>query len=232
MFNKKPKLQYESNLDYYPKTIVQAKSVVPEWYKKIPKIKNEDDFDMETGFKKTIKNCIPFLDSLTSGYMIVLPYDIYVKNNDGNPYISWHQQIKNPPTWRENLETLNLVPFEHYPREYLWKTNTAITLPVGYSALFTHPLNRHDLPFTTLSGIVDGGLVLSPKGNYPFYIKKNFEGVIHQGTPIIQILPFRQENWISEIKKELNKEAEKHYQSSFSVFKGFYKDKFWIKKQY
>ena len=30
-----------------------------------------------------------------------------------------------------------------------------IEAPEGYSVLFTHPVNRFDLPFTTLTGMVD-----------------------------------------------------------------------------
>ena len=33
-----------------------------------------------------------------------------------------------------------------------------IEAPAGYSLLFTHPVNRPDLPFTTLTGLVDSDL--------------------------------------------------------------------------
>jgi hypothetical protein len=98
--------------------------------------------------------------------------------------------------------------------------------------LITHPLNRHDLPFTTLSAVVDGGLVLDPNGNIPFYIKKDFEGVIPKGTPIIQIIPFFQENWSSKKIKNLTKKGDQHGKMSASILFGWYKKTFWTKKHY
>jgi hypothetical protein len=127
---------------------------------------------------------------------------------------------------------LQLVPFEHCPVEFVWHTGVANTIPVGYSAIITHPLNRHDLPFTTLTGIVDGGIVLSGLGNIPFYIKKNFEGIIPAGTPIMQIIPFRQENWSSKIKKGLFEKGMLNNKESSSFIYGWYKKTFWTRKKY
>lgn len=232
MFKKRPILKYESALEIYPKIISPAKNHVPEWYKKIPKWKNNEIISINNTSNHTVKQCVPFLDSLTTGYMILLPYDIYVKNNNGAPFITWKEGIKYPPKWREDVSDKNIVPFEHYPMEYTWQTAVAFSVPSGFSLLLTHPLNRHDLPFTTLSGIIDGGLVISHIGNIPFYIKKGFEGIIYQGTPIAQIIPFRQENWFSKIAKNLIKIGKLHNDSGMSVFSGWYKKTFWTKKNY
>jgi hypothetical protein len=231
IFKRKPVLQYESAIDVYPNIITPAKNHVPEWYKKIPQWKNDEPFTVGTGINTTVKHCMPFLDSLRSGYMIVLPNDLYVINNNGSPFLTWNN-ADFPPFWRDEPADSNLVPEGHYPNEYLWKTGTANTLPLGYSCLFTHPLNRHDLPFTTLSGIVDGGLIMSPIGQIPFYIKKGFEGLIPQGTPIIQLIPFRQENWLLKQSKGLVEESYKHNKKTLSVISGWYKKTFWTRKNY
>jgi hypothetical protein len=231
MFRKKPVLQYESAIESYPDIITPAKAHVPEWYKKIPKWENGEIFTNEKGFQKTLKQCMPFLDSLTTGYMIVLSHDIYVKNNNGIPYLSW-QKTKFPPSWRSNVANNELVPFNHYPLEYTWHPSVANVIPLGYSMLFTHPLNRHDLPFTTLSGIIDGGLVTDPTGNIPFYIKKGFEGLIPQGTPIIQIIPFLQQDWTSKKINGLLKKGEHNNEASSSLISGWYKKTFWTRKKY
>ena len=90
MFRKKPVLQYESAVEVYPNIITPAKNHVPEWYKKIPKWKNNEIFEIGKGFNNTVKQCMPFFDSLTTGYMIVLPYDLYVKNDGGVPLLTWN----------------------------------------------------------------------------------------------------------------------------------------------
>ena len=231
MFKKNPVLKYESAVEVYPNIITPAKSNVPEWYKKIPKWKNNEMFEVGKGFNITVKHCMPFLDSLTSGYMILLPNDLYVKNNNGSPFITWNdtESSTNP---REFVADENLIPFNHYPVECVWRLGVALNVPIGYSMLLTHPLNRHDLPFTTISAIVDGGLSMNPDGRVPFYIKQGFEGIIPQGTPIIQIIPFRQENWSSKKIKGLIKIAKQNQKKSNSLIYGWYKKTFWVRKKY
>lgn len=231
MFRKKPILEYESGVDFYPNIIVPSKNVIPDWYKKIPSWENKEIFEIGKGFNITIKHCMPFMDSLTTGYMVVLPNDLYVKIDNDIPFITWNN-ADFPPESRNKVADSHLVPFEHYPVEFVWHTGVANTIPIGYSAIFTHPLNRHDLPFTTISGIVDGGIILSGSGNIPFYIKKNFEGIIPAGTPIMQIIPFRQENWSSKIKKGLFEQARLMNKKSTSFIYGWYKKTFWTRKKY
>jgi hypothetical protein len=231
MFKKKPVLKYESAIGIYPNIMTPAKNHVPEWYKKIPKWKNKEMFTMEKGFNITVKHCMPFLDSLTIGYVILLPNDLYVKNNNGAPFITWNNAPFGP-TVREEPADLKLVPTGCNPTEFVWQLAVATTIPIGFSMLLTHPLNRHDLPFTTLSGVIDGGLITNPTGKIPFYIKQGFEGIIPQGTPIAQIIPFRQENWSSEIDKGLAEEGLKTGDKSLSLIYGWYKKTFWTKKNY
>jgi len=226
MFRKKPVLKYESGVEVYPNIVTPAKNHVPDWYKKEPKLKDNETFD-----NHGIKHCAPLLDSFISGYMIVLPNDLYVKNNNGEPNISWRYSVF-PPQARKSPNNLNLIPTGHSSTEFVWHAAAATSVPVGYSMLYTHPLNRHDLPFTTLSGVIDGGFTTSVNGNIPFFIKKDFEGIIHQGTPIIQIIPYCQENWISKETKGLVKKGLKNDERSSSVASGWYKKTFWAKKQY
>ena len=58
--------------------------------------------------------------------------------------------------------------------------------------LFTHPLNRFDLPFTTLSGMVDCDLYRDSWIHFPaHWHDMNFSGVLPKGTPIVQCLPVK-----------------------------------------
>ena len=231
MFRKKSIIKYESAVSITPDLLIPIKNVVPDWFKKIPKWKNNEVFEIGSGIGKTVKQCSPILDSFTIGYTIVLPSDIYVKNNNGAPYLTW-QHMDFPPIVREQTADLNLVPAGHNSTEYAWKVAVANTIPLGYSMIITHPFNRHDLPFTTLTGIVDGGFVMHANGQIPFFVKENFEGLIPKGTPIVQIVPFRQENWKSKETKGLLKESSKHNLQSLSLISGWYKKTFWTHKKY
>lgn len=237
IFNKKqkPVLKYESVMASSPNVLVSAKTVIPDWYKKIPIFYNNRKFDDKFNSNKTVKTCVPFLEALSIGYVITLPFDLYAeKDSDGNQILIWPTGVKDSevPSIRENLASEKLVPVGHSPVEFTWHPNVAYTVPKGYSILFTHPLNRHDLPFTTLSAVIDGGLILTNKGSIPFYLKENFVGIIEKGTPIAQLIPFRQTNWNSEETKGLAEMAEVHNSAAISVFLGWYKKTFWTKKQY
>ena len=234
MFRKKPVFQYESAVETYQNVIEPARKFVPGWYKKIPKWNNNQVFSPEhKGFNNTIKQCVPFLQSFTTGYMITLAFDIYVTEIDGQPCITW--QFNDPayvPNVRSSPAHKDLIPTGHHEVEFTWKAPVAYGVLPGYTFLLTHPINRYDLPFTTIGGFIDGGFIMKAGGNIPFYIKKGFEGIIPQGTPIAQIIPFRRENWNSKIEKNLILEGKKNSQRVSSVISGWYKKNIWKQTKY
>jgi hypothetical protein len=231
MFRKKPIIKFESVMEEYPDILVPSKNVIPEWYKKIPKWRNGQVVDSQNNINVTLKQCVPFLNVISSGYMLLLPYDLHVRNDNGSPYIVW-SDISNPPKFRNNVADPSLVPTGCYPLEYIWNTNISFEVPKGYSVLLTHPLNRNDLPFVTLSGIIDGGYITNPHGAYPFYIKSGFEGIIEQGTPIAQLIPFKQDSWVSKKSTGLSKIGILNSKKSNLVFSGWYKKNHWTRKDY
>ena len=233
MIRKKPILNYEPSIEYYSNQISPAKNHIPNWYKKIPQWVNGKPFSLQNGYQPTVKICTPFLDSFTTGYMISLAHDIYVINENGIPYITWKDSSqKHMPSARASVADKNLIPTGHFSTEFLWKLPIAFKVPAGYSFLYTHPLNRYDLPFTTLTGVVDGNFVLQAGANTPFYLKEDFEGIIEQGTPIVQIIPFLQQSWHSKLTKGVVKEGEKNNTIGNSLLSGSYKKRFWTRKKY
>jgi hypothetical protein len=95
-----------------------------------------------------------------------------------------------------------------------------------------HPLNRVDLPFITISGIIDfDKSIHAPIGNIPFFIKKGFTGTIPAGTPMFQMIPFKREDW----KSENQTYSDIFWQKKLNERKGIadiYKKKVWQKKSY
>jgi hypothetical protein len=229
---KKNIIKHESALEEYPDILVPAKTKVPEWYKKIMSFSGDKIINLkDNSINETIKKCIPFLESLSVGYMITLPFDLYVKDNNGTPNIIVKNKDHNIRT-RGAVADKNLVPTGFYPLEYTWDTNISFSVPKKYSILITHPLNRNDLPFHTLSGIIDGPYINTPHGNFPFYIKNGFEGIISQGTPIMQLIPFQQESWKAKKTKGLTYEGELNGKRSKLLLANWYKKNYWIKKEY
>ena len=181
--------------------INQSKLHIPEWYKKSSqKIKNYEKLSLYPSHPETTtstyKKCSPFLDALANGYMFYLSQDIEViKNEDGSPFILWRGSSLNPITWHNNEQWEGLfVPENFYPFVYKFENYLITKTPKGYSTLFSHPHNRFDLPFQTISGIVDTDKYNLPT-HFPFFLKENFTGIIKAGTPVAQMTFFKRNTW-------------------------------------
>jgi hypothetical protein len=236
MSSKKHIIKYESSEKTHPNVLVQMKTLIPQWYKDLTLFHNnqlvdENDFQI----KKTLKHCTPTLDAFISGYAITLPYDIVISyDGEGNPILSGkhggNQLAK--VRGRESNKT-RPIPHGYNKTELAWSLPLAISVPSGCSFILTHPFNRFDLPFLTLSGIVDGGFVLNAQGDVPFYIKEGFHGVIEKGTPIAQIVPFEHSRWKSEESKGLVQLGEITKENIGSkIVHSWYRSTWWVKKKY
>lgn len=233
---KKHKIKYESEVKIYPNIIQPIKTLIPKWYKDLKLLHENKIIDFQSGvMPKTMKNCVPFLDALTTGYAITLPHDIAVGIDDnGEPWILGHHEGETLIRKRENKYNQSFPkPNGYHKSDFAWRFPLSVTVPVGCSYIFTHPFNRFDLPFLTLTGVIDGGYILNAGGNVPFFIKEGFEGVIEKGTPIAQLIPFQHAQWSSEITPGLLELGKEHNERSVShVLHGWYKKTWWTKKQY
>jgi len=219
-----------SAMQFFFPEIEPIKNIVPDFYKNTEPIPNYKKIK-ELPIKPAFKHCSTFLDSFTTGYYLPLIADIAVKQTDSGPVISWSDPQVEIMLQRDKTHNPTLpTPIGCSSNQFVWQTHHAFEIPKGYSALLTHPLNRHDLPFVTLSGIVDD-LILHP-GQIPVYFSSTFEGTIPKGTPIIQILLFKTENWKSQIDTDILKVAQKNLFNSLSDSSGWYKKHIWKKKVY
>lgn len=209
-----------------------AKMYVPDWYKNIKPDKKITVMQNGITDNAEIKRCMPFLDSLTSGYIQETWTDIAI-SRDGmdtnytyamNPSILKHR----PKVSLKTCSAYNQI-------EMTWQVHWAPKLPKGWSVLITHPANRLDLPFVTLTGIVDADSFSSvdPNGaNLPFFLYENFEGIIPAGTPMYQIIPFKREDWTSSAGIYNEDESMKKNSELRKYFFHGYKKLFWNKKNY
>lgn len=230
----KPKLLKHAVVDQrYPK-MGPIKAKIPQWYKDIPAHQFGDKTPRFLPTRNlTLKHCVPFLDSLTTGYEIPLMVDVLVTQFDDGPQLSWGETPQPPLAVRGEQSAPNFPIYDGFSTKhhFIWQHMTVLKLPKGYSALMTHPLNRYDLPFLTLSAVVDADWAVGG-GNIPFFISNTFEGLIPQGTPIMQVIPFKKESWISEEDPTLIDENMKSKFDSMSALSGWYKRTHWNKKNY
>jgi hypothetical protein len=221
--------------DIINKDITSASLCIPDWYKNVDQYTSDKTvlrLDMPFNTNGTFKICSPLLDSLTSGYVFVLNADIEVYTNDDNfPSMMWRTDDK--------LVDLQLgsswqgfnISDEYEQIIFKWGSTLGLQTPPGYSILFSHPYNRTDLPFYTLGGVVDTDKYNIPV-NFPFLLKKSFRGIIEKGTPLVQILPFKREDWTHQYEEYDHKRVLERHNTFIQKIVRSYKKQYWSKKRY
>jgi hypothetical protein len=198
-----------------------ASHCVPEWYHHMP---------CQTPNGQTLKRCIPFLEAMTAGYLIPLPADVTIEvtpkrvnvemKGFDRPIVQFHPQDQFPGA---PFPQMPVIKFAN-----LWYIKT----PPGYSTLVLPPLNRPGSPILPLSAVVETDsyyndiafpcMCLVPMGQRLF---------LPAGTPLVQVVPFRRENWSSELKTwDADAAATTHREIKANVH--LYREQHWEKKSY
>lgn len=208
-----------------------AKKEIPEWYLNLGRYHNGTKLqvDDQGNANLGVKACIPFYDALTSGYIVKLHCDVLIEHTGEEVSFKWTSDT-NPATSRALglFKDIPSVP-GYGPFKFVWELFYPFLLPEGYSALVTQPLNRFDLPIFTSSGIVDAD-ISNGRGGIPFAIKKGFNGIIPAGTPIMQIIPFKRDDW--EMKVLDSKPETKVKWNPKNKISGWYKLNLWQRKEW
>lgn len=177
---------------------VPASQALPGWIRSMPQQAarvagfGEDD---------TVKRCPPFLDAMTCGFTMPLMCDVTVENGE----FRWDWDLppggsvdypRSPLGLHDPGQVSGTPLFD--PDRFVIKFHSLWTVeaPEGYSLLFTHPVNRLDLPFTTLTGLVDCDRYKHLWINFPaVWRDEAFNGTLPRGTPIAQCIPVKRTDW-------------------------------------
>lgn len=218
-----------------------ASKMVPEWYKQQPAtVGNEMDFMSKGGGNATIKRCMPIFDLITAGYILTWPMDVYIDATNPEK-ITWSVPQPLSPYGNDMVATHGAEQVTHYPVDLdiyhkqifrilpFWSVKT----PPGYSSLFVHPIHRDNLPFHSFAAFVDTDKFISD-GHLSMHFEKDFKGIIKQGTPLIQVIPIKRDDWEMELVEQTmaDKEVNKQRLNIRSSFKHSYKEKFRSKKDF
>jgi hypothetical protein len=250
MFDKE--IEFSAHEDYfslkedYP---IPTKLNIPEWYKNLE----------HTILNRTVKGCMPFLDSLTAGYILKMPQDFHIRHNVDNknekgekfkdsfqtfglhdqwPILGSKYINLNSGTDIHSIKQLEGSPFleknknlPFYKILNPWKIKT----PKGYSCLFVPPLNNSDDRFSIIPGIVDTD-TFPNEINFPIIINGDkypvLETTIKKGTPYVQIIPFKRDSWRMITKTRKQKEIQNSRLFYGLKLLNIYKDRYWNKKSW
>lgn len=213
---------------------------LPEWYRRQPATLHSKD-ELKNGIvKATIKKCMPIFDGMTAGYMLSMPCDVYI--DASNPESLTHSVPQAMNMFKGDLFAQHArEQYSEYPLDTeiyhkdVFRINPLYIMETdkGYSTLFIQPLNGDKTPLSLFGAIVDTDRYASD-GLFTFMVKKGFQGIIKQGTPLIQAIPFKREDFSSEVltPADTKKMASKQRLSTRSVFLNGYKNRFRSKKEY
>jgi hypothetical protein len=236
------KITFHSNRIYnnYLKNLEPdaSKKHVPEWFSSSSRLW-EDDFgnsaDHPFGGKVlSFKACPALMDAFVMGYMLKTPCSIYIYKDYNQLKCKTDLGFEDFCGVRPKMQNFP-VPQGYEEDHFHWYPNWMPSLPKGYSALYVNPLNRFDLPFLTVSGVIDNDDMDTP-GLMPFFIKKGFEGVIPAGTIYAQIIPFKREDWEIEKVVHTQEAITERHQGQANKFRvpegGAYKKTVWKRKSF
>lgn len=212
---------------------------IPEWFinaDRYAKDNNHNTYIGPDGGKiPTWKACPAIYDILGTGYMLKTPCDIeFVETEKGllaniqnvvhYNFIQYRQPMpgfESPPGYRSN--------------HFAWYADWAPLVPDGYSVLYSQPFNRFDLPFLNTSGIVDNDKVSIP-GTMPFFIREGWSGLLPAGTPFMQLLPFKRDDWESEYEFLDEKQIVRRNLKNSKFYRrpngGVYLNETWTRRKY
>ncbi len=178
-------------IDLLPRP-VPAQATLPDWLRAMaPRAPSS----VHGRSIRTVKQCPPFVDAMAHGFMVLLPCDVRVDAGQFSwdwplPALSLHHHPRAPLSFHVP-EQLAGSPLAQGQRSAI-KFNSfwTIELDAGWSLMAVHPINRDDLPFRLVSGLVDADHFFDVGINFPaVWIDPGFSGVLPRGTPIAQCYP-------------------------------------------
>lgn len=171
-------------------TPVPAKSYLPDWFRKLPAIDPQVESLKNTGL--TVKRCMPFLDAMTTGWIIPLAATVRLEISDDGKRVDSGWDFDRPMVSGHGMHQVKGNPMGARPPckfHNFW----TITTPPGWSCLFVNPLNRPNGVFDIVAGVVDTDTYQSPI-HFPFFATAE-DGLytIEKGSPLVQVIPFKRD---------------------------------------
>ena len=210
---------------------VPAAQGLPDWFRAMPP-QAFNPLHATTG--DTVKRCPPFIDAMTSGFLIPLICDVRIEKGE----FSWDNDLPpggevgfvRSPIGFHDASQLTGTPLFAADRFMIKFHNLwTIEAPEGYGILFTHPANRFDLPFTTLTGLVDCDRYHDNWIHFPaHWHDMNFTGVLPKGTPVAQCIPVKRESWTLRTAAFTKEETQRAHDLSSAIYRetGIYRRQF------
>jgi hypothetical protein len=184
---------------------VPAKAHLPDWFRKLPAVSRDHVSTTNNGL--TVKRCMPFLDAMTTGWLLTLAATVRLEITQSGTVVNAGWEFDRVMVSNHGAHQVSGNPKEPRPPckfHNYWSIRTA----PGWSCLFVPPLNRPSQPFECVSGIVDTDTYFADI-HLPFFASAP-DGIytIEKGTPLVQVIPVRRDATVSEAEIRAESELE------------------------
>lgn len=170
-----------------------------------------------------MKSCIPAMDYLTSGYIIYNAYEIELEtifnNFKENIKMKTAETIEQDPTDPFARKSMAIFEKETCPiskhnvkiKQYFkFRSMWSIKTPPGYSCLVMQPFYLPDNEIQILPGIIDTDCYHLPISVAGYVVSKD-KIRIPPGTPLLQIIPFKRDDWKMSVSKDMPSDKSKFF---------------------
>ncbi len=186
-------------IEYTDKPEPMVKNL-PAWWRKVHPYVGGEKIVTRGQYNETVKKCPGILDLLSTGYLLKTPCDIYIDAT--GPKLTWqvHEAHKESVTVhsQEQVEGWDFDKNDWMEDIFRIHPMWVVTTPKGYSTLFVQPSFHTSLPFEIVPAIIDTDMYPSD-GPFSMRIKRGYKGIIEAGTPLVQCIPYRREEWEANV---------------------------------
>jgi len=203
---------------------VPAKDYLPDWYSNMPKA--QETYSYDEAAIKSIRACVPVEDFLTAGYILKATFEHRVSEAvvDFKPQMSIQTARKTEDDPRFEERKKKAGPAESYGLHpdgplgiyseamcpmrsqgkktqgnyFRFESPWSVRTPPGYSCLVMQPYYLFDQNVNIMPAIIDTDKFDKRIPVVGFLTGKSKEVRFFAGDPLLQIIPFKRDEWESE----------------------------------
>lgn len=190
-----------------------SKYFLPQWFKDMDEYITQDAVhekgqrfyfgrNKETAIKTaggTVKRCPAIVDLLTEGYIIPMWADFLVQRDMET--LEWDNKMMEYGIEFHGKKQISgwKLKKTDFPEGVKFVNPWRIYTPPGYSVMFMAPTYQFEKRFTVLPGIVETDSYHHI--NFPSIWHTTKDAIIERGTPFIQVIPFKRDNWDFDVSQ-------------------------------
>lgn len=191
-----------------------AKGYMPDWFRKLPAVDERKLATNDTGL--TVKRCMPFIDAMTTGWIIPLAATVRMEVSEGGQRVDTGWDFDRTMISTHGMHQARGNPWGQRP-PMKFHNHWTIATPPGWSCLFVNPLNRPNGLFEVVAGVVDTDTYRAPI-HFPFFATAP-DGlhVIEKGSPMVQVIPFRRRS--TDLQADIRAETAEERDTRSRIFR-------------